>query len=202
MTAASTTVATDENIDLLIIIASTRPGRVGLPVGEWITGLAEAHGGFNVRVADLATINLPFMNEPVHPVKKQYMFDHTKAWSETVETADAFIFVMPEYNHSMTAPLKNAIDYLSQEWGYKPVGFVSYGGVSGGLRAVQQVKQTVAALKMTAVSEAVTIPSVASFVHDGLFAPEERLASAANTMLGQLRRWAIALKPLRNGEIV
>nr|MBA3379719.1 hypothetical protein [Chloroflexia bacterium] len=71
MTAASTTVATDENIDLLIIIASTRPGRVGLPVGEWITGLAEAHGGFNVRVADLATINLPFMNEPVHPVKKQ-----------------------------------------------------------------------------------------------------------------------------------
>ncbi|MDQ3444322.1 MAG: NAD(P)H-dependent oxidoreductase [Chloroflexota bacterium] len=201
MTAASTTVATDENIDLLIIIASTRPGRVGLPVGEWITGIAEAHGGFNVRVADLATINLPFMNEPVHPVKKQYMFDHTKAWSETVEAADAFLFVMPEYNHSMTAPLKNAIDYLSQEWGYKPVGFVSYGGVSGGLRAVQQVKQAVAALKMTAVSEAVTIPSVTSFVHDGFFAPEERLASAASTMLGQLRRWAIALEPIRNGEI-
>ncbi len=191
----------DEPIDLLIIIASTRPGRVGLPVGEWIAGVAEAHGGFTVRVADLATINLPFMNEPVHPVKKQYMFDHTKAWSETVEAADACLFVMPEYNHSMTAPLKNAIDYLSQEWGYKPVGFVSYGGVSGGLRAVQQVKQAAAALKMTAVSEAVTVPSVAQFVHDGLFAPEERVATAANTMLGQLRRWAIALKPLRNGEI-
>ncbi len=191
----------DEAIDLLIIIASTRPGRVGLPVGEWITGIAEAHGGFTVRVADLATINLPFMNEPVHPVKKQYMFDHTKAWSETVEAADAYLFVMPEYNNSMTAPLKNAIDYLSQEWGYKPVGFVSYGGVSGGLRAVQQVKQAAAALKMTAVSEAVTVPSVAQFVHDGVFAPEERVATAANTMLGQLRRWAIALKPLRNGEI-
>ena len=191
----------DETIDLLIIIASTRPGRVGLPVGEWITGIAEAHGGFTVRVADLATINLPFMNEPVHPVKKQYMFDHTKAWSETVEAADAYLFVMPEYNNSMTAPLKNAIDYLSQEWGYKPVGFVSYGGVSGGLRAVQQVKGTVAALKMTAVSEAVTIPSVANFVHDGLFAPEERVTTAANTMLGQVRRWAIALKPLRVGEI-
>ena len=191
----------DETIDLLIIIASTRPGRVGLPVGEWITGIAEAHGGFTVRVADLATINLPFMNEPVHPVKKQYMFDHTKAWSDTVDAAEAFIFVMPEYNHSMTAPLKNAIDYLSQEWGYKPVGFVSYGGVSGGLRAVQQVKQAAAALKMTAVSEAVTVPSVAQFVHDGLFAPEEQVATAANTMLGQLRRWAIALKPLRNGEI-
>jgi len=191
----------DEAIDLLIIIASTRPGRVGLPVGTWITGIAESHGGFTVRVADLATINLPFMNEPVHPVKKQYMFDHTKAWSDTVDAAEAFIFVMPEYNHSMTAPLKNAIDYLSQEWGYKPVGFVSYGGVSGGLRAVQQVKQAAAALKMTAVSEAVTVPSVAQFVHDGLFAPEEQVATAANTMLGQLRRWAIALKPLRNGEI-
>ncbi len=191
----------DGNIDLLIIIASTRPGRVGLPVGEWITGIAESHGGFDVRVADLATINLPFMNEPRHPVKKQYMFDHTKAWSETVEAAGAFLFVMPEYNHAMTAPLKNAIDYLSQEWGYKPVGFVSYGGVSGGLRAVQQVKQTVAALKMTAVSEAVTIPSVASLVHDGVFAPEERLTTAANTMLGQLRRWAITLTPLRAGEI-
>jgi len=191
----------DEPIDLLIIIASTRPGRVGLPVGTWITGIAESHGGFTVRVADLATINLPFMNEPVHPVKKQYMFDHTKAWSDTVDAAEAFIFMMPEYNHSMTAPLKNAIDYLSQEWGYKPVGFVSYGGVSGGLRAVQQVKQAAAALKMTAVSEAVTVPSVAQFVHDGVFAPEERVATAANTMLGQLRRWAIALKPLRNGEI-
>ncbi len=194
-------ISPDRDIDLLIVIASTRPGRVGLPVAEWITGIAEAHGGFSVRVADLATINLPFMNEPVHPAKKQYMFDHTKAWSETVEAAGAFIFVMPEYNHSLTAPLKNAIDYLSQEWGYKPVGFVSYGGVSGGLRAVQQVKQAAAALKMTAVSEAVTIPSVASFVHDGLFAPEENLAGAANTMLGQLRRWALALEPMRSGAI-
>lgn len=202
MTDTSTpTMSPDRDIDLLIIIASTRPGRIGLPVGEWITGLAKAHGGFTVRVADLATINLPFMNEPAHPVKKQYMFDHTKAWSETVEAAGAFIFVMPEYNHGVTAPLKNAIDYLTQEWGYKPVAFVSYGGVSGGLRAVQQVKQSVGALKMVAVSEAVTIPSVASFVHDGRFAPEERLAGAANTMLGQLRRWALALEPMRAGAI-
>jgi len=190
-----------DDIDLLIIIASTRPGRAGLPVGTWITGVAEAHGGFRVRVADLATINLPFMNEPQHPVNKQYMFDHTKQWSAIVEPADAYLFVMPEYNNSMNAPLKNAIDYLSLEWGYKPVCFVSYGGVSGGSRAVQQVKQTVAALKMTAVAEAVTIPSVAQFVHDGLFAPEPRVETAANTMLAQLRRWAIALKPMRTGEI-
>lgn len=191
----------DETVDLLIVIASTRPGRVGLPVGTWITGVAEAHGGFTVRVADLATTNLPLLDEPVHPVKRQYMFDHTKAWSETVDAAEAYIFVMPEYNHGMTAPLKNALDYLSQEWGYKPVGFVSYGGVSGGLRAVQQVKQVAAALKMTPVTEAVTIPSVASHVHDGLFAAEPRTVDAANTMLGQVRRWALALKPLRTGAI-
>lgn len=201
MTDPATTPAPDGNIDLLIIIASTRPGRVGLPVGEWITGIAEAHGGFTVRVADLATINLPFMNEPVHPVKKQYMFDHTRAWSDMVESADAFLFVMPEYNHAFTAPLKNAIDYVSQEWNYKPVGFVSYGGVSGGLRAVQQIKPVASALKMVAVSEAVAIPSVATFVHDGLFAPEQRVVDAANTMLGQVRRWAVALRPLRFGEI-
>jgi NAD(P)H-dependent FMN reductase len=192
---------TVQDLNLLIIIASTRPGRVGLPVGNWISEVAEAHGGFDVQVADLAEINLPLMNEPKHPRFMQYMFDHTKMWSERVETADAFIFVMPEYNHSFTAPLKNAIDYVSQEWAYKPVGFVSYGGASGGLRAVQQVKQTVSALKMVAVTEAVAITSVADKVHDGVFGADERLETAAATMLGQVRRWAIALQPMRTGEI-
>ena len=109
---------------------------------------------------------------------------------------------MPEYNHSMTAPLNNAIDYLSQEWGYKPVGLVSYGGFSGGLRAVQQVKQTVTALKMMPLSEAVALPMVIKDINDdGDFVPNESASRSAETMLDEFRRWSIALKPLRTGEI-
>src|SRR4051812_15701392 len=97
----------DSRPTLLIIIASTRPGRVGLPVGEWIRDRALAHGAFNVEVADLAEINLPFMDEPHHPRLGNYVHQHTKDWSARVAAADAVIFVTPEYNYGFTAPLKN-----------------------------------------------------------------------------------------------
>ena len=126
--------------NLLIIIASTRPGRVGLPVARWFEQHARAHGGLEVNVADLAEWNLPFLDEPNHPRLGRYTKDHTKRWSAEVDAADAFAFVMPEYNHAFNAPLKNAIDFLFAEWRHKPAGFVSYGGVAGGMRAVQQLK--------------------------------------------------------------
>ncbi len=116
-----------------------------------------------------------------------------------MDAADAFAFVMPEYNFGFTAPLKNALDYLSQEWHYKPVGFVSYGGVSGGTRAVQMVKQVVTALKMMPVPDAVTIPFVAQWMADGKFQPNSPLREAATTMLNELHRWEEALRPLRGG---
>src|ERR1700679_4011380 len=151
---------------LQIIIASTRPGRVGLPVGLWFEGRARAHQAFDVEVADLAELALPFMDEPNHPRLREYTHQHTKDWSAQVAAADAFVFVMPEYNYGFTAPLKNAIDYLHVEWQYKPVGFVSYGGLSAGTRAVQMLKQVVTTLKMTPVFEAVSIPFVAKFIDD------------------------------------
>ena len=117
---------------LLIIIASTRPGRVRLPVGQWVTRQAEAHGGFDVGGDDLAEIDLPLMDEPNHSRLRQYMRQHTKDWSARVAAADAFVLVMPEYDHGYTAPLKSAIDYLVQEWQYKPGGLVSYGADGGG----------------------------------------------------------------------
>src|SRR6185437_13398474 len=116
---------------LQVIIASTRPGRVGPIVGDWFLALARQHGGFDVQVSDLAELALPLMDEPHHPRLKQYQHEHTRNWSARVDAADAFVFVMPEYNYTFTAPLKNAIDYLHTEWAYKPVGFVSYGGISG-----------------------------------------------------------------------
>jgi NAD(P)H-dependent FMN reductase len=111
----------------MIVIASTRPGRVGLPIAEWFRDHAADHGGWELDVADLAELDLPLMDEPNHPRLQRYEHAHTIAWSERVAAADAFVIVMPEYNHSFTAPLKNALDYLHVEWQHKPVGLVSYG---------------------------------------------------------------------------
>lgn len=183
---------------LLIIIASTRPGRAGLPISEWVREEVVAHGGFTVDVADLAEIDLPMLDEPNHPRLHQYTLPHTKAWSATVAAADAFVFVMPEYNHGYTAPLKNAIDFLFREWQYKPVGLVSYGGVVGGSRAVQLLKPVLAALKLVPMVEAVPIPHFSSHLtEDYRFEATDGLNDGIDGMLTELRRWAIALRPLR-----
>jgi NAD(P)H-dependent FMN reductase len=182
---------------LMIVIASTRPGRAGLPIGRWFRERAEAHGGFAVALADLGEINLPFMNEPNHPRVRQYIHQHTKDWSGMVDAADAFVFVTPEYNHGMVAPLKNALDYLVQEWQYKPVGFVSYGGMSGGLRAVQMTKQVVTALKMVPVTEAVVLPFVSQMLSEGVFRPTEAIEKSADAMLAELARIALPLRALK-----
>lgn len=188
---------------LMIVIASTRPARVGLPVGQWFTERAQAHGGFSVQVADLAEINLPLLDEPNHPRLRRYTRPHTRAWSELIDGADAFAFVTPEYNHGYPASLKNAIDYLHEEWKYKPVGFVSYGAVAGGTRSVQQLKQVVAAVKMTPLFEAVAIPFVAQFIDDeGVFGPNEAIEEAADVMLDELLRVQGALRALRQGAVV
>src|ERR1051325_256103 len=125
---------------LKIVVASTRPGRVGITISDWVRDFAIEHKGFEVEVLDLAEINLPLIDEPGHPRAKQYQQDHTKAWSAKVEDGDAFIFVTPEYNFGSPPSLINALDYLHSEWIYRPVAFVSYGGVSGGLRSVQMTK--------------------------------------------------------------
>jgi NAD(P)H-dependent FMN reductase len=183
---------------LQIIIASTRPGRVGLPVGQWVRDRAVEHGAFDVEVVDLAVLNLPFMDEPNHPRLRQYTHQHTREWSAKVDGADAFIFVTPEYNHGMNAPLKNAIDYLNIEWHYKPVGIVSYGGVSGGTRAAQMIKEVIAVLKLVALSEAVNIPFVQQFMSDeNQFEPNEVTKKAMTLVLDELVRWEAALRPLR-----
>ena len=185
---------------LLIVIASTRPGRAGLPIAEWFAARAGAHGGFEVEVADLADINLPFMDEPEHPRLRRYTHEHTKAWSATVDAADAFVFVTPEYNFGFTAPLKNAIDFLHEEWTYKPVGFVSYGGVAAGTRAVQMLKQVVTTLKMTPLFEAVSIPFFTQFLdEEGVLQPNEVMEQSADAMLAELLRVQEALRPLRAG---
>jgi NAD(P)H-dependent FMN reductase len=184
-------------LKLSVIIASTRPGRVGLPVARWVTEAARRHGRFEVSVADLKEIALPMLDEPKHPRLRQYEHAHTKAWSALVAAQDAFVVVTPEYNYSAPPALVNALDYLLVEWGYKPVAFVSYGGISGGTRSVQMTKQIVTSMRMVPIVDAVTIPFVANHVQNDAFAPADAHEGAAKTMLDELHRWAETLKPMR-----
>jgi NAD(P)H-dependent FMN reductase len=183
---------------LLIVIASTRPGRIGLPVAEWFYGRAVEHGGFELELVDLAVLELPLLDEPQHPRLRQYTKEHTRAWSAIVDAADAFVLVTAEYNYGYPAALKNAIDYLHHEWLYKPAGFVSYGGVAAGTRAVQQLKQVITALRVMPVGASVNIPFVAQFLDDGVINPNDVMNQAASDMLDELLEVQAALRPLRS----
>ena len=187
---------------LQVVVASTRVGRKGLSVAEWFAEQARQHGRFRAEIADLGVIDLPMMDEPEHPRLRQYQHDHTKAWSARIERSHAFVFVTPEYNYGTPPALLNALDYLVHEWAYKPVGFVSYGGVSGGLRGVQMTKQVVTALKMVPLVEAVAVPAFVKFIDatSGVFAPEEIHAKNAVKMLDELLRWSDALRVLRPAQ--
>jgi NAD(P)H-dependent FMN reductase len=183
---------------LHVILASTRPGRAGEPIADWFVERAVAHGAFDVELVDLAEVALPFMDEPNHPRLRRYTHEHTKAWSARVDSADAFVFVTPEYNYGLTAPLKNAIDYLHFEWQHKPVGFVSYGGVAAGTRAVQMLKQVVTTLKMLPLFEAVNIPFHTQLIdEEGALEANETMVKAAAAMLDELVLTEAMLAPRR-----
>jgi len=185
--------------NLTIIVGSTRPGRAGAPIAQWFAARAKDHGGFDVTVVDLAELGLPLLDEPNHPRLGQYTQQHTKDWSAIVDAADAFVIVTPEYNYGYPASVKNAIDYLHREWQHKPVGFVSYGGVAAGTRAVQQLKQVVTTLRMLPVTDSVNIPFYNQFLDaDGVFQPNAVLEQAADAMLDELVRTEAALRPLRS----
>jgi NAD(P)H-dependent FMN reductase len=187
-------------MNLLVVVGSTRPGRAGLPISEWFVQQAAKHEGVDVTVADLAELRLPLLDEPNHPRARQYLNRHTKDWSAIVDAADAIVIVTPEYNHGYPAAVKNAIDYLYHEWTNKPVGFVSYGGVSAGTRAVAQLKQVVSTLKMVPVAESVNIPFHPQFIDDGVVTPNETMIEAADAMVDELARVEAALRPLRTQE--
>ena len=179
---------------LQVVIASTRPGRAGEPIGRWFASQCRRDERFSVGVTDLAELALPLMDEPNLPRMRQYVHEHTRAWSRTVDAADCFVFVMPEYNHGFCAGLKNAIDYLHQEWARKPVGFVSYGGVSGGMRAVQLLKPVLTCLRMLPVTDQVALANYAQYMRDGRFEPSADAGLACRTMLDELYRTGAALR--------
>ncbi|GJF35139.1 reductase [Kitasatospora sp. NE20-6] len=181
---------------LQIHVGSTRPNRIAPAFAAWFAAAAEEHAAFEVEVVDLAEVGLPLLDEPNHPRLRQYVHQHTKDWSATVERADAFVLVTPEYNYGYSAVTKNALDYLCQEWADKAVGFISYGGVGAGVRAVQQLKQVVTTLRMVPVLESVSIPFAwDKLTAEGGVAPDAVLDGAAALMLGELARLTGKLRP-------
>lgn len=182
-----------------VIIGSVREGRVGLPIAQWFVERARQHAKFEIQTVDLKAVDLPVFAERHHPRLQKYEHEKQRAWSTLVAGLDAFVFVTPEYNFSVSPALLNALDYLFVEWNYKPAAFVSYGGVSGGLRAVQMVKQTMTAVKMMPIVEAVAIPFVAQTIdrEAGKFNAAEHHDRSAMVMLDELYKWAQALATLR-----
>jgi NAD(P)H-dependent FMN reductase len=185
---------------LSVVVASTRPGRAGLSIGQWFFERARAHGKFDAALVDLKEVDLPLIDEPKHPRLRDYQHEHTKRWSALVSASDAFAFVVPEYNFSASPALLNALDFLYHEWSYKPAGFVSYGGASGGMRSVQMTKLLVTSLKMMPIPEAVNVAFFAQLMEPGgLFRGSEALEKSATAMLDELVRWSAALQVLRAG---
>ena len=184
---------------LHVVICSTRPGRVGPSVARWFHEYAAHHGKFDVELVDLADFKLPLYDEPLHPAQQKYTHEHTKKWAVSVAAADAYIFVTPEYNYCPPPSLVNALDYVYREWNYKPCGFVSYGGVSGGLRAVQAAKLQVTTLKLMPMMEGVMVPMVASLIDEaGQFQSNALIDKSALTLLDELRYWTDGLKAMRD----
>lgn len=183
---------------LQIITASTRPTRVGIKISEWFRDCAVEHGVFAIDFADLAEINLPFLDEPKQPSDGDYIHQHTRDWSTRVARADAFAIVMPEYNRSFNAPLKNALDLLYSEWAYKPVGLISYGGVAGGARAAASLLPTLTTLSLTVIPATITIPFVAKLLDEnGELSPSQPMQRGAPRMLDELARLAPLVARLR-----
>jgi NAD(P)H-dependent FMN reductase len=183
---------------LSIIVGSTRPGRVAPIFAQWMADFAGKHDRFEPVVTDLENFDLPVLDEPRHPRLGQYEHEHTKRWSREIDAADAFVFILPEYNYFAPPAVVNAIDYLVREWQYKPAGFFSYGGLSGGTRSVQSLKPMLTTLKIMPIPEAVALPFYQNSVDENrTFAAGEQVTNSATAMLDELARWSDALKPLR-----
>lgn len=184
---------------LKIISSTTREGRSGVAIEKWITQYAKDNSNFEVELLDLSIIKLPFMDEPKHPSLQDYQHEHTKRWSAKINEGDAYIIVLAEYNFGFPAPIKNAIDYLFKEWMYKPVAFVSYGGVSGGLRSTQMLKQVVTTLNMVPISAQVNIPFFGKLIDEnGVFQPNDIILKSTDHTLSELEKWSNGLKLIRN----
>lgn len=176
----------NQRMRLAVIIGSGHPHRRGGVIAGWFVELARACSAFEVKVIDVADASLPRL---------------AAEFSEQLQSADAFVVVTPEHNHGYPAALKGFIDAHYTEWRAKPVGFISYGGLSGGLRAVEQLRQVFVELHTVSVRESVAFPNVQSSISEaGEMYEMEGPQMAGRRMLEQLDWWAWALKSARQEQ--
>ncbi|MGH3626496.1 MAG: NADPH-dependent FMN reductase [Sciscionella sp.] len=193
-------------IRIAIVAGSTRPSRRARLVAEWVAKVAARDdtvttGAAMFEIVDLVDYRLPLLDEPAPAAIGDYSRDHTRSWAEKIASFDGFVFVTPEYNHSMPAALKNAIDFLFSEWNDKAAGFVSY-GLNDGVRAVEALRLSLAEVKIACVRSQVALSLFGDFIitdmtEPGQLAPREHHEALCHRMLGELTTWARALTPLR-----
>ena len=179
-----------------IILGSTRPGRNGEQVAKWVYDIASRRTDAEFELVDLRDYPLPHLDEPMPPSMGQYQNEHTKAWADKIASFDGFIMVTPEYNHSTSGVLKNAIDYLYAEWNNKAVGFVSYGAV-GGARAAEHLRLVAGELQMADVRQQVALSLLTEFENFSVFKPGDFNVAALDKCIDQVVAWSTALAPLR-----
>lgn len=180
---------------IAIILGSTRPGRNGKAVADWVLAQT-ADRDASYELIDLADHPLPLLDEAIPPSAGQYQNEHTKKWAATIAPYDGYVFVTPEYNHSTSGVLKNAIDYVYAEWNNKAAAFVGYGGLGGG-RAIEHLRGIAAELQLADVRTQLSFSLITEFEDYTTFKPADHQLQIAQTLFDQLEAWAGALKPLR-----
>jgi NAD(P)H-dependent FMN reductase len=180
---------------LKIVTGSTRPGRFNIQPAQWFLTIAKERKDIEVELLDIADFNLPILDEPSPALMHNYTKDHTKAWAKALEEADGFVFIAPEYNHSVPGSFKNAIDYVNLEWNYKPVSFVSYGSMAGGARSVEHLRGIAGELRMFDLREQLLLPNYyLNLDEKGNYKFSEQEVKTANLILDELSFWATAVK--------
>jgi NAD(P)H-dependent FMN reductase len=188
------------DLKIAVILGSTRPGRKGEAVANWVLEQAAARTDATYELVDLADFPLPHLDEAVPPSMAQYAKEHTIAWSQKIAGYDGYIFVSPEYNHSTSGVLKNAIDYLYTEWNNKAAAFVAYGSV-GGARAVEHLRGIASELQLAHVRQQLSFSMFTDFENWSVFKPGPQHAAAAEVLFAQLESWAGAMQSVRQPAI-
>jgi len=191
-------ISVDTPLRLGMVVGSTRPGRRAPAVAAWAAQVAAAHlqdVAVDLRTLDLAEFGLPLLDEPVPAAFGEYAHTHTRRWAEAIAACDGFLFVTPEYNHSLPAALKNALDFLHAEWHDKAAGIIGY-GVAGGVRAIEHLRQVLAELQVADVRTAATLSLSADFTGDA-FTPRAHQADQVRRLTDEVCAWSRGLHSLR-----
>jgi NAD(P)H-dependent FMN reductase len=186
-------------LKIAIVVGSTRPGRKCEAIARWAHEIAQKRTDADFALLDLATFELPLLDEPMPAAAGSYSHPHTKRWSAAIASFDGYVFVTPEYNHGTSAALKNAIDFLYNEWTDKAAGFIGY-GYTMGARAIENLRLVMASLQVATVRPQLGLSLFTDFERATVFKPTQLQEKSLNSVLDHVIAWSGALKVLRKQE--